>query len=123
MSSVDTEHRRLCHALLDAIEQGELAAVDACYARDMTMWFNVTGQESSREENLTALTAGKDLHRRRTYDDRQINTFDEKNHGNEKRLLRAGPTNVVEVMRLFGRKFRRFRRDFNDFLFHILRNP
>ena len=77
MSSVDTEHRRLCHALLDAIERSDIAAVDACYAPDMTMWFNVTSQESSREENLTALTAGKDLHRRRTYNDRQINTFDD----------------------------------------------
>ena len=43
----------------------------------MTMWFNVTGQESSREENLSALTAGKALHRRRTYNDRQISTFDD----------------------------------------------
>ena len=77
MSRVDTEHRRLCHALLDAIERSDIAAVDACYAPDMTMWFNVTGQESSREENLNALTAGKGLHRRRTYNDRQINTFDD----------------------------------------------
>jgi hypothetical protein len=30
----------------------------------------------------------------------QINTFDEKNHRNEKRLLRAGPTNEVEVKQL-----------------------
>ena len=30
----------------------------------------------------------------------QINAFDEKNHRNEKRLLRAGPTNEVEVKRL-----------------------
>ena len=77
MTVTDTEHRRLCHALFDAIEQGDIAAVDACYARDMTMWFNVTGQESSREENLSALTAGKALHRRRTYNDRQISTFDD----------------------------------------------
>ena len=30
----------------------------------------------------------------------QLNAHDEKNHGNEKRLLRAGPTNEVEVKRL-----------------------
>ena len=30
----------------------------------------------------------------------QINGFDEKNHRNEKILLRAGPTNEVEVKRL-----------------------
>jgi hypothetical protein len=43
----------------------------------MTMWFNVTGEESSREDNLAALVAGKGLHRRRTYDDRTISTFDD----------------------------------------------
>lgn len=30
----------------------------------------------------------------------QINALDEKNNGNEKRLLRAGPTNEVEVKQL-----------------------
>jgi hypothetical protein len=30
----------------------------------------------------------------------QINALNEKNHGNEKRLLRAGPTNEVEMKRL-----------------------
>jgi ketosteroid isomerase-like protein len=75
--SVDTEHRRLCHALLDAIEQGDTQAVDACYAPDMTMWCNFTGQEITREENLEALVRGRDLHRRRTYDDRIVNTFDD----------------------------------------------
>jgi ketosteroid isomerase-like protein len=75
--SRDTGHRRLCHALFDAIERGDIAAVDACYAPDMTMWFNVTGQVSSREENLEALVKGQDLHRRRTYNDRIISTFDD----------------------------------------------
>lgn len=73
--TLDTVHRRLCHSLLDAIEQGDLAGVEACYAPEMTMWFNVTGQDSTRAENLQALVAGEGLHRRRTYDDRTINTF------------------------------------------------
>ena len=77
MSATDTAHRRLCHALLDAIEQGDISAVEDCYAPEMTMWFNVTNQTSTREENLAALTAGKGLHRRRTYNDRQIQTFDD----------------------------------------------
>jgi hypothetical protein len=34
------------------------------------------------------------------YAEHQINAVDEKNHGNEKRLLPAGPTNEVEVKRL-----------------------
>jgi ketosteroid isomerase-like protein len=75
MSATDTEHRKLCHALLDAIEQGDIAEVEACYAPAMTMWFNVTAEESSREDNLAALVSGKDLLRRRTYDDRTVHTF------------------------------------------------
>ena len=75
--SVDTEHRRLCHALLDAIESGDLAAVDACYAPDMTLWANLTGKEMSRSENLAVLVQGRGLHRRRTYNDRTVNTFDD----------------------------------------------
>jgi ketosteroid isomerase-like protein len=77
VSAIDTTHRRLCHALFDAIESGDIDAVAECYAPGMTMWFNVTGQESSREDNLKALVTGKDLHRRRTYDDRTIHTFDD----------------------------------------------
>jgi len=77
VSAIDTAHRRLCHSLLDAIEFGDIDAVADCYAPEMTMWFNVTGQESSREDNLKALVAGKDLHRRRTYDDRIVNTFED----------------------------------------------
>jgi ketosteroid isomerase-like protein len=77
MASTDTEHRALCHALFDAIEQGDVAGVDRCYAPDMTMWFNVTGQEITREENLDALVKGASLHRRRTYGDRIVSTFDD----------------------------------------------
>ena len=77
MPVTDIAHRRLCHALFDAIERGDLAGVAACYAPDMTIWFNVTGEEHTREENLAALAKGAAMHRRRTYDDRLINTFDD----------------------------------------------
>ena len=75
MSSIDTEHRRLCHALFDAIEAGDIDAVERCYAPGMTLWFNANGEVMSREDNLAALAAGRDLHRRRTYNDRIVNTF------------------------------------------------
>jgi hypothetical protein len=75
MSATDAEHRKLCHALLDAIERGDTAGVEACYAPEMTMWFNVTGAESSRDDNLAALATGEDVLRRRTYNDRTVNTF------------------------------------------------
>ena len=76
-TSTDTAHRELCHALFDAIERGDLAGVEACYAPGMTMWFNVTGEDITREGNLTALAEGASLHRRRTYDDRIVSTFDD----------------------------------------------
>lgn len=73
----DTAHRDLCHELFDGIELGDVDRVARCYTPDMTMWWNVTGQESTRDENLAALADGKGLHRRRTYDDRIISTFDD----------------------------------------------
>jgi len=75
MTSVDGVHRKLCHDLFDALERGDIGAVDACYAPGMTMWFNVTGGTSTREENLQAVESGAGLHRRRNYNDRIINTF------------------------------------------------
>jgi ketosteroid isomerase-like protein len=73
----DSAHRELCHELFDAIEQSDVARVADCYAPDMTMWFNGTGTEHTRAENLATLEAGYGLHRRRTYDDRRISTFDD----------------------------------------------
>jgi ketosteroid isomerase-like protein len=75
MSSTDTEFRRLCHALFDAIEAGDIQGVDRCYAPEMTLWFNGTGESMSREANLEVLAQGTGLHRRRTYNDRIVNTF------------------------------------------------
>lgn len=73
----DTAMRRLCHSLFDAIEAGDLAAVADCYADEMTMWFNATGEITTKVENLAALDVGKDVARRRLYNDRIINTFDD----------------------------------------------
>jgi ketosteroid isomerase-like protein len=77
VTSTDTIHRRLCHDLFDALERGDVAGVDACYAPGMTMWWNVTGATTTREENLEAITKGAEIQRRRTYNDRQIRTFDD----------------------------------------------
>ena len=73
--TLDTVHRRLAHALFDALESGDTDAVADCYAPGMTMWANFTMRETTREENLAAVEAGKAALRRRTYDDRQIHTF------------------------------------------------
>lgn len=75
--STDSAHRRLCHDLFDAIEAGDIDAVSATFAPDMTMWFNVTGAETSRADTLDGLVHGATIQRRRTYNDRQIHTFDD----------------------------------------------
>ena len=72
----DRELRELCHRYFDAIERRDVDAVAELYAPDFTFWVNLTGSESSREQNLQALRDGYALLRRRTYDDRMIDTFE-----------------------------------------------
>lgn len=71
----DTELRALCHRFFDAIERGDCGAVAQIYAPEFRVWVNLTGTESGAEENLAVLRDGAKLHRRRTYDDRIVNTF------------------------------------------------
>src|SRR5262245_33136570 len=71
----DTELRELCTRYFDAIERRDVAAVEEIYASDFTFWVNLTGAESSREQNLQTLRDGYALLRRRSYDDRAIDTF------------------------------------------------
>jgi ketosteroid isomerase-like protein len=72
----DGELRDLCHRFLDAVERRDVRTVAELYAPELVFWVNLTGAESSREENLKALADGYALHRRRSYDDRSIHTFE-----------------------------------------------
>ena len=76
-AAIDTQHRKLCHALFDALEAGAVDGVAACYAPDMTMWINISGETITRQANLEAVDQGRGMHRRRLYNDRNINTFDD----------------------------------------------
>lgn len=71
----DRELRELCMGYFDAIERRDVDAVAEMYAPDFVFWVNLTGAESSREQNLATLRDGYALLRRRTYDDRIIDTF------------------------------------------------
>jgi ketosteroid isomerase-like protein len=73
--TVDSIHRKLVHDLFDALERGDVVGVAACYAPVMRMWVNASLQTISRQESIDAVDKGRALHRRRTYDDRVINTF------------------------------------------------
>ena len=76
--TVDTEHRRLCHALFDALEAGDVAGVDACYAPghdDVDQRHAARPSRARRTSRPSTRAAG--MHRRRLYNDRNINTFDD----------------------------------------------
>jgi ketosteroid isomerase-like protein len=46
---------RLASAFFAAIERGDLEAVRALYAPNVSIWHNVTGKTQSRDENLALL--------------------------------------------------------------------
>jgi len=71
----DRELRELCTCYFDAIERRDVDAVAELYAPEFTFWVNLSGEESSREQNLATLRDGYALLRRRSYDDRRIDTF------------------------------------------------
>ncbi len=72
----DRELRELCQRYFDAIERRDVDAVADCCAPEFTFWVNLGGGvESTREANLATLREGYALLRRRSYDDRTIDTF------------------------------------------------
>lgn len=71
----DGELRELCNRFFDAIERHDLDEIANIYAPGFTIWVNVTGTEKAKQESLQTLDWGRSIHRRRTYDDRTINTF------------------------------------------------
>ena len=71
----DTELRELCMRYFDAIERRDVDTIAELYAPEFAFWVNLTGAESSREQNLSTLRDGYALLRRRSYDDRTIDTF------------------------------------------------
>lgn len=71
----ETEIRELCHRFFDALETNDYGTIAEIYHPDMKFWVNLTGEEKTAAQNLATLEAGAKLNRRRTYDDRRINTF------------------------------------------------
>lgn len=75
MTMNDRELRALAHRFYDALDASDLDTIADIYHQDMKFWVNITGEEKTREQSLAILEAGKTVNRRRTYDDRRINTF------------------------------------------------
>ena len=72
----DSEIRELCHRFFDAYQDRRVDELAELYAPDCVVWHNVFGRETSGRENLAALPEGYTKQRRRTYDDRIVNTFE-----------------------------------------------
>lgn len=77
MSMTDVEIRDLCNRFFDAYQDRRVDVLAQIYAPDCVVWHNVFGgREMSGQDNLAALPASYETQRRRTYNDRVINTFD-----------------------------------------------
>ena len=79
MTTVDTTHRRLCHALFDACSNQATSPASTPVTRPRSPCgnLNVSGETITREANLEAVDKARGLHRRRLYNDRNINTFED----------------------------------------------
>ena len=76
MSMTDSEIRELCDRFFDAYQDRRVDVLAQIYAPDCVVWHNVFGgREMSGQDNLAALPASYQIQRRRTYNDRTINTF------------------------------------------------
>ena len=69
------EIRELCEAFFDAYQDGRVDVLDRLYAADCIVWHNVFGRETTRDENLARYPDSFRGQRRRTYNDRIVNTF------------------------------------------------
>lgn len=74
--SRDADLRDLCNRFYDAIESRDMGAIGEMLSPDLKFWANFTNQTKSRDDMLEAIEKGYAVHRRRTYDDRQIRTFE-----------------------------------------------
>ena len=76
MAMTEGEIRELCNRFFDAYESRDIEELDRIYAPDCIIWHNVFDRDTTRDENLAAMPAGYKGQRRRTYNDRIINTFE-----------------------------------------------
>jgi len=74
-----TDHdaiRALAACLFDAIENGDVEGVAACYAPELVVWHNFDGLEQPREDNLKTLAGMVSRISDRRYENRRVDIFD-----------------------------------------------
>jgi ketosteroid isomerase-like protein len=67
--------RELCHRFFDAYQDGRVDVLEQILSDDCVIWHNVFGRETTKTDNLTGYPDSYRGQRRRTYDDRIVNTF------------------------------------------------
>lgn len=77
MRMTEGEIRDLCNRFFDAYQDRRIDELREIYAPECVIWTNVFQKEMTGDENLAALPKSYAMARRRTYDDRTINVFDE----------------------------------------------
>jgi ketosteroid isomerase-like protein len=73
----ETEIRELCNAFFDAYQDRRIDILDKLLADDCIIWHNVFGRETTKADNLARFHDSYKGQRRRTYDDRTINAFED----------------------------------------------
>lgn len=71
------ETRELCTQFFDAYQDGRTDVLKEIMSDDCIVWHNVFGKETTRDDNLTAYPNSYSGQRRRLYNDRQINAFED----------------------------------------------
>lgn len=70
----DEVQREVAHRLLDAIEAEDFDAVRQVFDPEATLWFNTTRTTIGVDECVAKLEEATTMQRRRTYNDRTIDT-------------------------------------------------
>lgn len=69
------EIRELCETFFDAYQDRRVDVLERVLADDCVIWHNVFGRETTKQDNLARYHDSYRGQRRRTYDDRIVNTF------------------------------------------------
>jgi ketosteroid isomerase-like protein len=72
----DSELLALCDRFFDAIERGDYAALEPCYAPEAVVWHSHDCLYQSRESNLAMLKAGMGDGTKKRYKNRRVHTFE-----------------------------------------------
>jgi ketosteroid isomerase-like protein len=71
------ETRELCEQFFDAYQDGRVDVLRRIMSDDCIVWHNVFLEDTTRDENLAAYPNSYQGQRRRTYDDRTIDAFED----------------------------------------------